>query len=667
MTADHLKVDIIFCASSNPSLRVQLETDLLNLAEGAFSVRTVATASKLLQESREVIASGAFVPLVLVDEHLDTTGGIASLIALNDLPGLRSARKVLVAENHCQEDLDRGLANRALDGTLAIPWSPAQLKAVVSRLLTEYFIEEAPQEVDEVTEVVDVDVLSKAFVAVEERAQEADRRLSRLQRSFLDDRSLSDDEVGTLMIEEIDRALNNPPRTTVPPGTLILNVGDPVDGIRVVEAGRVQLTRDVGDHTLIFHARTAGRVIGLNAIALSETTALFTVTAIEETTFIALTLEELDDALRHSPTLAIHFVTVLLRSMARRNQRSIELRMTVDSLVGDLKKERDDLAQAIDRLNRTRARLVESEKLATLGQLAAGVGHELNNPAAVISRSTDFLSEDIEALASEILGGDQLVDTLHGGKERRPVSTREQRRLRNQLADSLGDVRLARRLVQIGIDSEEAYKKIFGDDPDPSKRLDRLEHFHRIGASLRSMDVAARRIVKLVGSLKSYARGSQERVEGLDVCRGLEETLLLLGHDLSQVRVETSYADSIPLISGYPGDLNQVWTNLITNAIQAMDPTNARLSIDVRASASNEVQVSVTDNGHGIPPENLERIFEPAFTTKAGRVEFGLGLGLQIVKDIVVRHGGTIGVESKPGRTCFTVQLPTTETHGGPT
>ena len=101
-----------------------------------------------------------------------------------------------------------------------------------------------------------------------------------------------------------------------------------------------------------------------------------------------------------------------------------------------------------------------------------------------------------------------------------------------------------------------------------------------------------------------------------------------------------------------------MWTNLITNAIQAMDEKNARLTVDVSPTDDGNVAVCVADNGCGIPEENLEKIFEPAFTTKAGRVEFGLGLGLQIVKDIVVRHNGSITVESEPGRTCFRVVLP---------
>lgn len=657
MSIGHPVVDIVFCASSDPTTRADLEADLERLAEGTFTVRGVATAAELITAATTAGNAGQLIPLVFVDQYLSDASGVDTLLALGSEPALSSARKVLIAESPDRTETERAAAAGVVDATLAVPWSEAQLRSLVSRLVTQYFIAEAPQEVDEVTEVVDVDVLSKAFVEVEERAKEATARLERLQRSFLDDRALTDDEVEELVIQEIDRALDNPPRTTVPAGTRILSAGDPVDGIRVVVDGRVNLALEVDDRSIGFHARTAGRVIGLNTIARSHTKALFNVEAIEDTTFIPLTLEQLDEALRHSPTLAIHLVSVLLRGMARRNRRSIELRLQVDRLARDLEKERDELAATLDRLNRTQARLIESEKLATLGQLAAGVGHELNNPAAVVSRATDFLAEDIEHLTAGTPGGEVFVDAVRVAREREPVSTRVKRQQRNDLAEALGDRSLAKRLVEVGITTKDQYEERFADSPDPEAHLDRMERFQRIGTTLRNVDAAATRIVRLVGSVRSYSR-SDEVVEAFDVRAGIEETLLLLGHDLGHVDVETTYAANLPMVTGYPGDLNQAWTNLISNAIQAMEEDGARLAIEVGATDDGNVGVCIIDNGHGIPEENLEKIFEPAFTTKAGRVEFGLGLGLQIVKDIVVRHNGSITVESEPGRTCFRVLLP---------
>jgi two-component system NtrC family sensor kinase len=648
-------VDIVFCASSDVSTCAQLESDLVSIAEGAFSVRTVASVAELVHDAGRAVAAGAIVPLVFVDEVLRDERGLAALARLSDAPGLDTARRILIAEQPPE-------VTGMFDGVLTVPWKAGQLKSLVSRLVTEYFVEEAPREVDEVAEVVDVDVLSRAFVEVEERAQAATERLALLQRSFLEDRALSDDEVEEEMIAEIDRSLGNPRRVTVPSGTRILTAGEPVDGIRVVVSGRVHLTLEVDGREIVFHARTAGRVVGLNAIALSETTAFFNVDTVDETTFIPLTLEQFDDALRHSPTLAIHFVSVALRAMARRNQRSIELRTTVDRLAHDLERERDELADAIDRLNDTQARLVESEKLATLGQLAAGIGHELNNPAAVVSRAADFLTDDIEALTASVPGADMFVNAVTLARNQTPVSTRVLRQQTKQLAEDLGDEALARRLVRIGITTRADYEKHFRNVPDAEVQLDRMERFYRIGASIRNIDAAAERIVRLVGSVRSYARANQDQAVACDIRTGIEETLLLLGHELENVAVETTYPDEIPWVDGYPGELNQVWTNLITNAIQAMDASDARLAIDVSVRPVGDVEVAISDNGHGIAPENLERIFEPAFTTKAGRVEFGLGLGLQIVKDIVVRHRGSISVESEPGHTCFTVVLPASGT-----
>jgi two-component system NtrC family sensor kinase len=659
MTSEHPVVDVVFFASSDATTRKDLETELTTLGEGSFEVQTVATAAELTAAVAAVGAAGQLIPLVFVDHYLSDASGIDTVTALVDIPGLRSTRKVLLVDNPNDPGVKQAVADGVLDGTLPVPWTAARLQSLVHRLVTQFFIAEAPLEVDEVSEVVDVDLLSKAFVAVEERAEEATQQLERLQRSFLDDRALSDDEVEELVIREIDRALDDPPRTTVPGGTRILSAGDRVDGIRVVVSGRVRLTLDAEGRSIGFHTRTAGRVIGLNMIARKNTAALFNVEAIEDTTLIPLTLEQLDDALRHSPTLAIHLVSLLLRGMSRRNRRSIELRLQVDKLAGDLKKERDELAATLDRLNKTQARLIESEKLATLGQLAAGIGHELNNPAAVVSRAADFVTEDIEALTAGVTGAEVFIDAVRDARSRQPMSTRMQREVRNELAAAIGDRTLARRLVQIGIHDETSYRELFADSPDPELQLDRMERLHRIGTTLRNLDAAAQRIVKLVGSLRSYSR-SDETVEEFDVRTGIEETLLLLGHDLGHVEVETNYADDIPMVTGHPGELNQVWTNLITNAIHAMGEEGARLTIDVRSTDDGQIEVSVTDNGHGIPEENMEKIFQPAFTTKAGRVEFGLGLGLQIVKDIVVRHGGSIDVESEPGRTCFKVVLPAT-------
>ena len=124
--------------------------------------------------------------------------------------------------------------------------------------------------------------------------------------------------------------------------------------------------------------------------------------------------------------------------------------------------------------------------------------------------------------------------------------------------------------------------------------------------------------------------------------------------------VVRQYGD-LPKIQCRPGELNQVWTNLVSNAVEAMD-SKGTLTVQTDAPDPKLVRVRITDTGAGIPPANLPHIFDMNFTTKRGQAQFGLGMGLVICRQIVTRHGGTITVESRPGHTCFTVELPV---HGG--
>jgi signal transduction histidine kinase len=169
---------------------------------------------------------------------------------------------------------------------------------------------------------------------------------------------------------------------------------------------------------------------------------------------------------------------------------------------------------------------------------------------------------------------------------------------------------------------------------------------------------ASARISELVGSVKIYSHmdraGDRERV---DLREGLDSTLVMLGHKLKRknITLERAYAPDLPRVNGFPGELNQVWTNLADNAIDAM-PEHGVLRVETEREGGTAV-VRVIDNGAGIPPEILSRIFEAFFTTKP--VGEGTGLGLDIVQRIVAQqHGGRIDVESAPGRTVFTVRLP---------
>jgi signal transduction histidine kinase len=174
---------------------------------------------------------------------------------------------------------------------------------------------------------------------------------------------------------------------------------------------------------------------------------------------------------------------------------------------------------------------------------------------------------------------------------------------------------------------------------------------------LREVGMAGERISEIVGAVKSYAYLDQAPVQRIDVKAGLDNTLVILRSKLKGgIDVTRHYAPDLPEIEAYGSELNQVWTNLIDNAADAMD---GRGAIDIHADpADGGIRVRICDTGPGIPSAVLPHLFEPFFTTKAPGI--GTGLGLHISYSVVARHGGRIEVASKPGDTCFTVTLPGT-------
>lgn len=337
--------------------------------------------------------------------------------------------------------------------------------------------------------------------------------------------------------------------------------------------------------------------------------------------------------------------------------RAEQLHIEKERLADQLEVEHEKTARATaEELRAAQSELEEAAQFAMLGQMAAGIAHELNNPIAAIVRAADHVGADTGTLldAADLRGAREVLDSAREGEWLAP---REQRRLTRELAQALGgDRRKAAKLVQMGITDPTQAAAMRRGRVD----IDTLQTVHSIGSSIRDIGLAARRITGLVQSLRSYSRSGDYLVEDVNVAEGIEDTLRLAGPQLADITIHRHYDPDLPLITCYPSRLEQVWTNIVVNAAEAMKDVvdHPEISITAARHGEAEVRIRFEDNGPGIPDELLERIFLPRFTTKQGTVHYGLGMGLGICRQIVEAHQGQIKASNTERGACMSVTLP---------
>jgi signal transduction histidine kinase len=334
------------------------------------------------------------------------------------------------------------------------------------------------------------------------------------------------------------------------------------------------------------------------------------------------------------------------------------------------------LRTAADRMQGYASRVQQQERLAAVGKLSAGLAHELNNPAAAAQRAARTLSETLPNLQTRTLelckmglGADQ-IDKLTAYQAELtarqgslpPLSTLEQADREDALGDWLSDraiagaYEMASGLVAAGVTPAEL-DNVAGHVPEAilGDVLGWLSAAISANVLLQEIGVATQRISELVGAVKQYTYMDQGGEQEVAINRDLENTLTVMNHKLKRgVTVIREYDPQLPRIMAHGGELNQVWTNLIANAIEAMQ-YNGTLKVITRHE-HDFVMVEIADTGPGIPPPIQSRIFDPFFTTKP--VGAGTGLGLDITYRIIKQHNGTIEVYSQPGNTRFIVRLP---------
>ncbi len=446
--------------------------------------------------------------------------------------------------------------------------------------------------------------------------------------------------------EDLDRLCEMMTAVHLPAGDELFAEGSHGEQAYVIREGELEIVKVSGSREVLLALRGPGEVIGEMAL-IEDLPRMASVRARNDTDLLAIHRDQLQQLLKTSPSAAeAMFYT------------------------------------ALKRLRSTESKLRQSEKMAQLGTLTAGIAHELNNPAAAVKRGAGQLESAMtdSTIAYRQLNHAGLTDQQWQIWERLTRQAQDQAAMppeldalsrsdrEYELEEWLDDQgiedawELAPTLVDLNL--PESDLSLLVDEFEPAQTdsmirwLNATYTVYNLFAELRQ---GAERISGIVMALKTYSYLDQAPVQDVNIHKGLDDTLLILNHKLKKgLSVRREYADDLPNIVGYGSELNQVFTNIIDNAADALSnklPTEALITLRTRQIDPDWIVVEIEDNGPGIPPEIQGRIFDPFFTTKPPGV--GTGLGLDISYNIVVnKHRGDIKVESEPGHTVFQIWLP---------
>ncbi|OBT13496.1 ATPase [Vibrio sp. UCD-FRSSP16_10] len=655
----------LLCIEDDPDSTATLK-QALKPFERKFTLlfaQNINEAYALLQRIRQ---NSEQLALIIASQSINNS---ASQILVDLEPHYPSCRKILTCDVNQLDSIITAVNEGRLDHCFTHPLQHDNTYQVVKKELTEFIINQPHVDWLPYGSILDSQKIIRAHV---------DRRIHAYRSDFIRDyHSMSDDELSEKVCTALEAffAKNDETRAIrrYSSSHLLTQEGTSNQYLWFITQGEVALYKqdEYGKRREVVKHGKGGIIGGMSFVTGEKS--FSTGITLSPTRVIKLSKTTFTEVMHSNSALLPLFTNLLLRHFNRRLQRSIHTKL--------------QLQHTFESLEAAQAQLIENEKMVVLGQLVAGVAHELNNPVAAILRSSDTLIDEISrdteqfSALSKSLGAQVLQRALLSN----PISTSSLRQQAKAIEDKLESRQQAKLVVQMGltehIETLFEHKNANGSQA-MNTLLHELEHFHTAGTTLRSINVCSQRIADMVKSLKSYARSDQESNHSIDIHEGIEDTLVIFENRLKHIDVVRDYQLTHSALCR-PIALQQVWTNLLSNAL---DTIAAKQKMSTSASSSTAsgsttsgrtmspegkliihtrlirdgqfIEVVFEDNGEGIDPKQIEQIFELNFTTKK-KGDFGLGIGLSVCKQIVHQHQGSISVKSELGKgTQMIVHLP---------
>ncbi|MGF1686119.1 ATP-binding protein [Photobacterium japonica] len=636
----------IVCLDDDPDIVEQLNAALAPFA-GLFDICNAYSIDQANAVLTRIAQQGQRVAMVICDNDLGSDNGVDFLISLDQYPASQQARSILINDTPQLDAIMQAVNEGRLHYCLTKPWDQDALQSVLIKELTSFILKHTDEDWLRYSQVLDHRRILNAHI---------DHQMSRFRSGFIQDTHTLDDatlakQVTDALYEFFAGNDENRACRNYRANHILTHEGASNNILWFITQGEVALYKkdEYGRRHEVVRAGPGHLVGGMSFI--SGEPSFSTGVTLCPTDVIKLDRKLFNKVMNSRTELLPLFTNLLLRNFNRRLKGSIKTELC--------------LQQTLKSLDDAHHQLVEKEKMAMLGQLVAGVAHELNNPVSAILRGSDTLKHTISNITETTLDPENQSrghTIMQQAMQSRPLSTAETRQRAKHLTSVIGDRHLARKIVQMGIDDPDLlHNWLLPQKSQLPTLLAEWEHYYQMGNFLRSINVCAQRIADLVKSLKSYARQDDETTHCVDLHEGLEDTLVIFENKLKRHRVIKDY-HPLPPLQCQPIALQQVWTNLISNALDAVDePGEIRVTTRLTEPdphGKQAIQVIVADNGKGIPPAQQAKIFELNFTTKR-EGDFGLGIGLSVCQQIIHQHNGTITVDSEPGQfTQMIVTLP---------